>query len=50
VYVNGNLRFETYRNNFSVEVENGDDVEVKKKVECEGVYEKNNKLFEELRI
>ena len=50
VYVNGNLRFETYRNNFSLEVAHGDAVAVKTAVECEGVYAKNIKLFDELTV
>ena len=50
MYVNGNLRFETYRNNFSLEVAHGDAVAVKTAVECEGVYAKNIKLFDELTV
>jgi hypothetical protein len=50
VFVNGNLQFETYQNNFSFEVNHGDKIQVKTKNECEGVYAKQIQLFENITV
>ena len=50
VYVNGKLRFETYKNDFSLEVDHGDTIEVKTPVECEGKYSKKVQLFDDLTV
>lgn len=48
VYINGNLQFETYQNDFNFEVNHGDTVAIKTEVVCEGDYTKNIQLFENI--
>ena len=50
VYVNGNKQFETYQNEFSLDVEHGDIVIVKTAIECEGLYLKKVQLFNNLTV
>ncbi|WP_305802689.1 polysaccharide lyase family 7 protein [Lutibacter sp. A80] len=50
VIVNGSLQFKTFDNDFNLEVNHGDLVEVKTAVECEGVYSKNIELFNSLNV
>ncbi|WP_305852409.1 polysaccharide lyase family 7 protein [Lutibacter sp. A64] len=50
VIVNGSLQFKTFDNDFNLEVNHGDLVEVKTEIECEGVYSKNIELFNSLNV
>lgn len=48
VFVNGDLKFETYLNDFNFDVNHGDSVSIKTAVICEGEYAKNIELFENI--
>lgn len=50
VFVNGDLQFETYQNDFDFEVNHGDIIAIKSKNECEGVYAKEIQLFENITV
>jgi hypothetical protein len=50
VFVNGELYFETYENDFSLPVSHGDIVEVKTAFECEGIFAKEVQLFDNLTV
>ena len=50
VFVNGTLQFETYQNDFNLEVNHGDEVAVKTEFDCEGVYTKKIQLFDSLTV
>ena len=44
VYVNGNEAFKTYNQSFDIDLKNGDVLEIKTAVKCEGVYTKQTSL------
>ncbi|MFD1293216.1 chondroitinase-B domain-containing protein [Lutibacter holmesii] len=48
IFVNGKEVFETMDSTFSVDVANGDSIEVKTSVDCEGVFAKEIDLFENM--
>jgi hypothetical protein len=50
VYLNGKLQFETQANSFDVDVLNGDYLEVKTSVDCEGVFAKQINAIEALTV
>jgi hypothetical protein len=50
VFVNGNLQFKTYQNDFNLDVNHGDLVEVTTKYECEGLFAKKIELFKTVSI
>jgi hypothetical protein len=50
VFVNGNELFETSSTNFTVPVINGDLVEVKSAIDCEGTITKQVELFETISV
>lgn len=50
VFINGNLQFETYKNDFNFEVNHGDAVAIKTKSDCEGIYTTKIQLFESVTV
>lgn len=50
VFKNGQSLFETYQSNFSVEINHGDDLEIKSKATCQGTLSKHIDLFENLTV
>jgi uncharacterized protein YjdB len=50
VFVNGDLQFETYRNDFNFGVNHGDEIAIKTKNKCEGVFTKKIQLFNSLTV
>ena len=50
VFVNEKLQFETYQNDFNLDVNQGDLVAVKTNIECEGVYAEKIQLVENTAV
>lgn len=50
VFINGDLQFETYLNEFNIEVNHGDKIAIKTENDCEGVYAKEIQLFENITV
>jgi hypothetical protein len=50
VFINGNFQFETYQNDFNLNVNHGDSIVVKTNVECEGVYTEKIQLFDTVAV
>ena len=50
VFINGKIQFETQASTFDVNVNNGDYLEVKSSIDCEGVFAKQIDGIEELTV